>query len=113
MIEDSETGPASLAAVTETDPTVLRSVDQLRGCGALFERYVAANGADAFVRAAFVYMLGRPVDAGGLATYTALLAGGELSPYGVLTALHGSDEFRAAPRLLCAPTEPGFVFAAP
>jgi hypothetical protein len=113
VIEDSEIYPSTVAEVTRTDPTVVLSVDQLRGCGALFDRYLALNGVEAFVRAAYVYIFGRPADSSGLATYVGLLASGELSAYALLNALRDSDEFRAMPRLLGAPTEPGFVFAVP
>ncbi len=111
VIEVSEACPSTLAEVSRTDPTIVLAVDQLRGCGALFERYLKLNGVEAFVRAAYVYILGRPVDSDGLQTYVPLLTSGELSAYGVLNALQDSDEFRAARRLLGAPTEPGFVFA--
>jgi hypothetical protein len=112
VLEHCDACPATLADVIETDPTILHAVDQLRGCGVLFDRYLTLHGAPAFVRAAYVYILGRPADSGGLAHYVARLAGGEVSAYGVLAALHASDEFAASPRLLAAPTEPGFVFAA-
>ncbi len=113
VIECSEAYPSTVAEVIESDPTVVHAVDQLYGCDALFERYLASNGAEAFVRAAYVYILGRPADFGGLANYVARLASGEFSTYGVLNALYESDEFRTSPRLLVAPTEPGFVFAVP
>jgi hypothetical protein len=113
VVEDSQADLLTLIDVAQTDPTVIRHVDQLRGCGLLFERYVACNGAEAFVRAAYVYILGRPADASGLENYIALLTSGELAPYGLLQALHDSDEFQFSPRLLSAPTEPGFVFAMP
>ncbi len=111
MVEDAPAYPSTLAEVARADPTVVHSIDQLRGCGVLFERYLAVHGTDAFVRAAFVYILGRPADGGGLATYAGLLAGGGMSAYGLLKTLYKSDEFAVAPRLLGAPTEPGFVFA--
>jgi hypothetical protein len=116
MISALRRGPLVLIDVernAEIVRTVIRHVDQLRGCGLLFERYVACNGAEAFVRAAYVYILGRPADASGLENYIALLTSGELAPYGLLQALHDSDEFQFSPRLLSAPTEPGFVFAMP
>ena len=113
VIEDGDANPATVDAVIRSDPTVVHAVDQLRGCGPLFDRFLASQGAEAFVRAAYVYILGRPSDSGGLAHYAARLGAGELSAYAVLHALHDSDEFRAAPRLLGAPTEPGFVFALP
>ena len=111
VIEDSEAYPSEITDVTGTDPTIIHSIHQLRGCGPLFDQYLTYHGPEAFVRAAYVYILGRPADVSGLETYAALLKGGELHAHGVLSALHDSDEYRAAPRLLGAPTEPGFVFA--
>jgi hypothetical protein len=113
VIEDAELRPQTLDEVSQADPTVLFSIDQLRGCHALFERYLQTKGAEQFVRAAYVYMLSRPVDSDGLVNYVEQLRSGLLLPYGVLDAIHNGFEFRSAKRLLCAPTQPGFIFNAP
>lgn len=112
VIEDGETGLASMDEVTRADPTVLQSIDQLRGCGALFDRYLARNGAEAFVRAAYVYVRARPADPGGLASYVAQLAEERMTPYGVLLSLHEDAELHSIAHQRVAPTEPGFAFAA-
>lgn len=113
VLEDGEPHLSTIGAVIEADPTVIRSVDQLRGCGVVFDRYLKQFGIEGFVRAAYVYILGRPADAPGLANYSALLKSGSLTPYGLLDVLRDSDEFCATPRTLGAPTEPGFIFAVP
>lgn len=112
LAEDHEPGLTALDQVFRADPTLILSIDQLRGCGALFADFIAARGVEAFVRAAYVYVLGRPADESGLAAYSALLREGALAPYDLLRILHDSDEFRAGPRLLLAPPEPGFGFHA-
>jgi hypothetical protein len=89
---------------------VVRSIEQLRGCGQAFANFIATEGVAEFVRAAYVYILGRRADETGMALYTGLLQDGSLQPYELLRALHDSEEFRSAPRLLIAPPEPGFVF---
>jgi hypothetical protein len=111
VIEEPNKGPDTVAALIKDDPTTLESVDQLRGCGPLFQRYLDRHGPALFVRAAYVYLLGRPADSGGLANYATLLKSGEISPFGLLQILSASEEFRLAPRLLLAPTDPGFAFA--
>ena len=65
-----------------------------------------------FIRAAYIYTLGRPVDPDGLDAYGRMIEDRELTPFGLLQALCEGDEFRAVPRLLIAPTEPGFIFGA-
>jgi hypothetical protein len=71
---------------------------------------IKARGVEAFIRAAYVYVLGRPADPSGMAAYAGMIARGELTPFGMVKALSESEEFRAAPRLLAAPMERGFIF---
>ena len=108
--EDHEPGLAALGDVIAADPTLVHAIEQLSGCGAAFSDFIAARGADEFVRAAYVYVFGRGVDAAGLAAYAAMLQDGSLLPYELLQILYDSDEFRSVPRHLLAPPEPGFVF---
>jgi Domain of unknown function (DUF4214) len=93
-----------------SDPTVVQSIEQLDGCEALFREFVLAQGAEAFVRAAYIYVLGRSVDPTGLKHYVRLMRGGALSPLRLLKALAESDEFRSRPRLLCVPNSSAFPF---
>lgn len=99
--------------VTLHDPTSLRGIDELAGCAALFDQIIKTSGPGAFVRAAYVYVLGRPADPAGFTHYSRMLTRRELAPFDLLRVLYDSTEFRGAPRLLPTPTEPGFVFAAP
>jgi hypothetical protein len=98
--------------IARTDPTLVDSIEKLRGCGSIFAALIERAGLEVFVRAAYVYVLGRPADPSGIVTYVRMLGSGELAPFDFLSALCDSDEFRAVPRVLIAPTEPGFIFAA-
>jgi hypothetical protein len=112
IVEDVELPLSRVDDVARADPTLVGEVGQLRCCGGIFDAMIARAGPDTFVRAAFVYALGRPADATGLDLYSRMLITGDLTPFELLEALCGSEEFRAQNRLLIAPTEPGFIFAA-
>jgi hypothetical protein len=111
--EDHEPGLATLGEVIADDPTLVHAIEQLSGCGPAFSDFIAARGVDEFVRAAYVYVVGRCADVTGLAAYSARLRDGSLLPYELLQILYDSDEFRSVPRHLLAPPEPGFVFRGP
>jgi len=108
--EDSDAPPALIEDIVRRDPTVVGAIDQLAGCGTIFSAMIKARGVEAFIRAAYVYVLGRPADPSGMAAYAGMIARGELTPFGMVKALSESEEFRAAPRLLAAPMERGFIF---
>ncbi len=110
LIDDHEPDMSILEQVVASDPTLVRSIEQLNGCNTVFADFVSAHGVQAFVRAAYVYVLGRPADANGLSTYSALLQNRRMPPFELLRALHDGEEFRSKPRQLIAPPEPGFVF---
>jgi hypothetical protein len=111
LVEDVELPLGRVDDVAQADPTLVSEVGQLRGCGEIFDALIGRGGPDTFVRAAFVYALGRPADATGLDLYSRMLITGDLTPFELLEVLCGSEEFRSQPRLLIAPTEPGFIFA--
>ena len=49
-VRDAPDGPlATIEAVTAADPTTLRAVHQLSGCGPLLEAFIAAGSNDALV----------------------------------------------------------------
>jgi hypothetical protein len=109
----AETGEALLADIADlahSDPTVINHIEQLRGCEELFGQFIRRQGVDVFVRSAYVYVLGRPVDAAGRARYGRLLRTGGMTPYNLLRTLYDSDEFRSRSRLLHAPNTPAFPF---
>lgn len=111
-LREAPDGPiGSVEAAVAADPTMLRSIHQLSGCAPLFEAFIKRHDLDGFVRAAYGYVLGRPADPAGLASYERLLRNGAITPFGLLVLLADSDEFKREPRLLAAPPEPGFVFA--
>ncbi|WP_137180134.1 hypothetical protein [Roseomonas sp. AR75] len=93
-----------------SDPTVITSLNQLRGCEQLLAHFVTRRGVGEFVRAAYVYVLNRPVDATALAGYGRMLRTGAITPFGLLSVLADSDEFRSRPRQLASPNGTGFVF---
>jgi hypothetical protein len=93
-----------------TDPTVARSVEHLRGCEPLFTQYIRSRGIDAFVRAAYLYMLGRPTDEDGMRVYGSRLRRGTHNPFELLQILAMSDEFKVNRTELTAPTQASFPF---
>lgn len=111
QIEDPESsGQTSFSAITNEDPTIIKSLDQLVGCQSIFLRYLRNHGVEAFVRAAYVYVLGRPADLSGLTHYSRCLRFSTLTPYAILIALTDSDEFRSRTRQLGAPNTNSFPF---
>jgi hypothetical protein len=100
----------TVADLIAADPTVIASLDQIDGCNELFDAFIMARGVEGFVRAAYVYVLGRSIDGDGLANYTRLLRQKRLTPYALLWTLADSEEFRSRPRSLMAPTAAGFPF---
>jgi hypothetical protein len=108
--EDSESPLTTVNEVITSDPTVITNLDCLTGCASVFDMYIRARGVDAFIRSAYVYVLGRPVDPEGLVLYGRLIRQAALTPYALLIILSDSDEFRSRSRLLSAPPTPGFPF---
>jgi hypothetical protein len=101
---------AGLAGLVAADPTLIQSLDQLRACEALFDEYIEARGAEAFVRAAYRYLLSRPVDANGLTSSMKHLRARMLSPFGLMQTIADSEEYRSRPRPHCAPIMAAFPF---
>ena len=108
--EDSDGAVASIDALVSSDPTTIASVMQLKGCQDVFGSYLSTRGVSAFIRAAYVYALGRPADASGLASYGQKIRKNQLTPFQLLEILIDSDEFRSRSRLLAAPNTIGFPF---
>jgi len=100
----------TIADLVTADPTQIGSLDQLRGFDSLFNAFIKAQGIDAFVRAAYLYLLHRPADASGHAAYKKYLRSKKVSPYGLLRAIADSGEYRSRPRQHFAPTNPAFPF---
>ena len=113
LTPDREECPTCLDHVIGSDPTMVYSIDALRGCGAVFSSFLEACGAEAFVRAAYIYVLGRIADAKAISSYGNELREAALSPYELLKILYESEEFQHGPRLIAAPTDPGFAFQLP
>ena len=100
----------SIEDVVLSDPSACTSIDQLSGCDEIFDQFIKTRGVDAFVRTAYVYVLGRIIDAEGLALYGRLIRQRLLTPHTMMRTLASSDEFRSKPRSLIAPTMGGFPF---
>jgi hypothetical protein len=92
------------------DPTLIRSLDQLRACEDLFNEFIEAYGTEEFVRAAYRYLLSRPVDPVGLSSSMRHLRAGVLSPFGLMQTIGDSEEYRSRQRQHCAPIMPAFPF---
>jgi hypothetical protein len=99
-----------IADLFASDPTMIRSLDQLQGCKDLFARFVERQGAEGFVRAAYVYLHGRSADAVGLSDYATFMRESAIAPYELLVRMADSDEFRSRARLLPAPHSMAFPF---
>ncbi len=110
QLQDSVTDLRSVADVIAYDPTVVRSIEQLRGCGEMFTRYIRIRGVDAFVRTAYLYTLNRPADESGLRLYAGRIRRGLHQPFEVLQILAASEEFAARQPNMMAPTESSFPF---
>ncbi len=110
LLPDTHRDLASIEDVVGEDPTVARSVEHLRGCEPLFTNYIRSRGIDAFVRAAYVYMLGRAVDETGLRIYGNRLRRGTHHPFELLQILAASEEFITRRPELVAPTQSSFPF---
>jgi len=100
----------SVEEVAREDPTFIKSVDQLAGCQDLFDSFISLWGIDAFVRRAYVYVLGRPADVGALELYVGLIRNAFISPFTMIRTLAASAEFRSRTRTLVAPSAAGFPF---
>jgi hypothetical protein len=108
--EDWNTGLSNVAEIVASDPTTITSIFQLKGCELIFGDFMKTRGVDAFIRAAYVYALGRPADTSGLASYGQMIRRNTLTPFHLLELLTNSDEFRSRLRLLAAPNSMGFPF---
>jgi hypothetical protein len=108
-VESHEPFFDSVGQLIEADPTVLRSTDQIEACEADLKAFAASRGVEAFVRTAYVYVLGR-VDHSRLALHKQLVGEGRLSPSAMIRLLADSAEFRSNGRRLPAPNNPDFPF---
>ena len=109
-VVQEETPIRSIPDLIADDPTQMTSLDQLSGCDDIFKQYIKDYGIDTFVRTAYLYVLARPADPAGLATFRKLLKAGNVTPYGLLVAMSNSDEYRSKAPQHCAPTMPAFPF---
>jgi len=110
LLEEHDHALTSIEEVISVDPTVLSDIEQLRGCESILGQFLHAKGVEAFIRAAYVYILGRSADREGIGLYGKLLRQAALTPFGLLRTLADSDEFRSRPRQLIVPTMAGFPF---
>lgn len=110
FVEIFEVAQESIAEAVSVDPTSLDSVTQLAGYASDFDDFIRSHGVNAFVRAAYVYILQRPADPDGLTRYGRLLRQGLINPYTMIETLATSSEYSSRPRLLAAPTMPSFPF---
>lgn len=110
IVEEAEVKCLTVDDVLLHDPTALTSIKQLRGCEKLLTTFIARHGVAEFVRGTYVYVLARPADDEGLASYSRLIRSGAMSPFGLIAALADSEEFRSRPRFLAPPNTPGFAF---
>ncbi len=108
--EDIDPPIISVPELVDSDPTLVRSLQGFRACGHAFNAFIKHKGIEAFVRAAYVFMLARPGDTDGVLNYTRLIRQSMLDPMDLLLILAESDEYRSQPRLLGAPNTAAFPF---
>jgi hypothetical protein len=108
--QDQEDVLSTIPEIVAADPTMTPSIFQLKGCDETLAVFLKERGVDAYVAAAYAYVLGRAVDPSGLASYGNLIRENTLTPFQLLATLSDSDEFRSRPRLLAAPNSAGFPF---
>ena len=99
-------------ALIAADPTVMPSIEMLESLSPVLDAFVAARGVEAFVGAAYLYVLGRRVDPSGLASFSRLIRTKRLTPYGALLSIVEGPEFPERGRRLIPPNRPGFPFLA-
>ena len=105
-------GPfTSIEEIVAFDPFVLKSIEDLRHCEPMFGAYIRQHGIRQFIRATYLYVLGRPADESGIAHYGKMIRRGIMMPFALIKALSESDEFKKANRALAAPTSSDFAFA--
>lgn len=101
-----------LDALIATDPTLSPSIERLESLASVLDAFLVTQGVEAFVGAAYLYVLGRRVDPSGLASFSDRLRTRCLSPYGMLLSLAEGPEFVARNCRLVPPNRPGFPFLA-
>jgi hypothetical protein len=112
VTDDTEEQLHTLDQVLESDPTRVYTIDALEGCASIMTSYLQSVGAEAFVRAAFIYMLARPAGPDAMADFLPRLRAQTLTPFELLKILYETEEFASGPRMIAAPPDPGFVFQA-
>jgi len=111
VIDDGESPTDSLERISRSDPTIIQGIWQLRKCEQLMMQYIRRHGVDAFLDAAYAYVLGRAADPSGREQYSRCIRQASLTPVGLLETLEDSDEYRSGFRRLAAPNSPGFPFS--
>jgi hypothetical protein len=110
FLEDNDASISSVAALIEQDPTSLGPIERLGGCTETVACFVKQYGAEAFVQAAYVYILGHPGDKDGAAAYTNLIRQSLIEPLELLKILSNSELYRARRHMLSAPGTSAFPF---
>jgi hypothetical protein len=73
--------------------------------------FITKHGVEKFVDCGYCYVLGRPADPDGQASYAALIGSGKMAPLGFLATLFDSEERQQSKWSMRAPSDPGFIFA--
>ncbi|OYU48745.1 MAG: hypothetical protein CFE31_09900 [Rhizobiales bacterium PAR1] len=92
------------------DASVVRSIDQIAAIGPILDAFIHEHGIEEFVDRVYCYVLGRPSDPGGLASYAGILHRSELKPLGLIGILYDSDERRNSKWDMFGPSSRYFPF---
>jgi hypothetical protein len=105
----ARSGAVSLEEIALSD-MVIEDFEALTGFREIVERFLANRGVLTFVDYAYCYMLGRPADVDGLASYAAQINEGALGPMELLKALFTSSERLSSGWRPPSPVNPSFPF---
>ena len=103
--------PLKLNAVLDDTGLEVTDISSLTLTKPAIDAFIAQHGVDAFVDCGYCYILGRPADPEGHASYAQLIATGKMAPLTFLATLFNSAERRESRWPVLAPSDPGYIFA--
>ncbi len=103
--------PLSVDSLLDDSNLDVTDISSLRLCQPAINAFINRYGVEEFVDHAYCYILGRPADPAGQATYAKLIASERMAPLTFLSTLFNSTERQESKWPVLPPSDPGFVFA--
>lgn len=103
--------PLNVDTLLEDTDLEVTDISSLRLTKPAIDAFIAQHGVEEFVDRGYCYVLGRPADPKGHASYAKLIATGKIAPLTFLSTLFNSAERQEAKWPVLAPSDPGFIFA--